>query len=266
MVNTVTFGEDLTVIDDRRVSLASSEAAVSAESASEAGSAARFGVGPHCGAGLRVGRLIGRPQSGRWVWDGEMFAMLGRSVDTGPASIGLLLSHVADDDQEVLTTAFRAAVEEWRPFLLPCRLRVRDGSSRSVLVMVELMESEPTGFSMADLVHVDGLQSASGPWLSGCVIDLTELHASAAQVETQLAVIEATRHRAVIEQAKGMVMMACRVDADTAFALLSRRSQDSNTKLHDLAAQVVAERTVPAGLAERSAKAQVRQPSGGSLV
>lgn len=49
---------------------------------------------------------------------------------------------------------------------------------------------------------------------------------------------EAMQHRAVIEQAKGMIMLRDRCDADTAFNTLVTASQKSNTKLR-LVSQLV---------------------------
>ncbi len=51
---------------------------------------------------------------------------------------------------------------------------------------------------------------------------------------------EAMRSRAVIEQAKGIVMGGCGVSADEAFRRLAKQSQDTNTRLHDLATRIVA--------------------------
>jgi len=51
---------------------------------------------------------------------------------------------------------------------------------------------------------------------------------------------EAMRSRAVIEQAKGVVMLEEGVDADAAWQHLSRASQRTNTKVHDVAAGIVA--------------------------
>jgi len=45
--------------------------------------------------------------------------------------------------------------------------------------------------------------------------------------------------RAVIEQAKGIIMGDRRCTADEAFAILTRLSQDSNRKLRDIAAALV---------------------------
>jgi AmiR/NasT family two-component response regulator len=45
--------------------------------------------------------------------------------------------------------------------------------------------------------------------------------------------------RAVIEQAKGVISAVRGVDPEQAFTLLSRRSQDTNRKLAELAGEVV---------------------------
>jgi GAF domain-containing protein len=54
---------------------------------------------------------------------------------------------------------------------------------------------------------------------------------------------QAMESRAVIEQAKGVVLSARGCDADEAFTLLRQASQQRNVKLRDVAAQVVAARS-----------------------
>ncbi|MDQ0366826.1 GAF and ANTAR domain-containing protein [Catenuloplanes indicus] len=51
----------------------------------------------------------------------------------------------------------------------------------------------------------------------------------------------AMAHRAVIEQAKGIIMADRRCTADEAFRILTRISQDTNRKLRDVAAALVAQ-------------------------
>lgn len=51
----------------------------------------------------------------------------------------------------------------------------------------------------------------------------------------------AMQHRAVIEQAKGIIMRERRCSPDEAFAVLTKSSQDSNRKVRDLAASLVAD-------------------------
>jgi hypothetical protein len=55
------------------------------------------------------------------------------------------------------------------------------------------------------------------------------------------AVEEIADNRAIIDQAKGMLILLYRVDEDAAFELLRWRSQATNTKLRPLAEQLVAE-------------------------
>jgi GAF domain-containing protein len=50
----------------------------------------------------------------------------------------------------------------------------------------------------------------------------------------------AIESRAVIDQAIGVVMVARQIDAEEAFQVLARESQNTNTKLRDVAARVVA--------------------------
>jgi GAF domain-containing protein len=58
---------------------------------------------------------------------------------------------------------------------------------------------------------------------------------------------KAMESRAVIEQAKGMLMRAERCDANAAFDLLVRASQSRNQKLRDVAASIVERCTTPSG-------------------
>lgn len=50
----------------------------------------------------------------------------------------------------------------------------------------------------------------------------------------------AMESRAVIEQAKGVIMATARVDAEAAFEILRQQSQAENRKLRDVAAEIVA--------------------------
>lgn len=61
---------------------------------------------------------------------------------------------------------------------------------------------------------------------------------SARQQQITDAVLAITERRAVIEQAKGMLMLTCGIDADAAFALLRHQSQHHNVKLRVIAEQV----------------------------
>ena len=69
-----------------------------------------------------------------------------------------------------------------------------------------------------------------------------QVHAASAALASQMA--EAMASRAVIEQAKGILMGQRRITADAAFALLRSLSQTSNRKLRDVA-QAVVDTTAP---------------------
>jgi hypothetical protein len=68
-----------------------------------------------------------------------------------------------------------------------------------------------------------------------------EAHQATARLAEGLA--EAMRTRAVIEQAKGILAAERQIPPEQAFTLLAELSQHSNTKLRDVAQQLVAERT-----------------------
>jgi hypothetical protein len=191
----------------------------------------------------RVGRFLGRPHADQWVCDEQLLAILGHPQGGESASLQTLLERVADNEQPLAADAFQAAVEHGDEVLVSCRLQAADGSVRSVLITAETSDDEPSGMSMSALLRMDGLAAATGPWLVGHVIDLTTLRLSATRAAANHAVDEAAKHRAVIEQAKGMLMLTYRIDADTAFDVLRRHSQTTNTKVHDLAAHLVAHAT-----------------------
>jgi ANTAR domain-containing protein len=111
------------------------------------------------------------------------------------------------------------------PFSSRHRIRTRTGEVRNVVVV---------GDAVTD--H-DGRIVAT----RGFYVDITEdLNAEVQQsVGTELQTI--VSHRALIEQAKGMLMALYEVSADSAFAILRWRSQQLNVKLSTIAAGVVTE-------------------------
>jgi PAS domain S-box-containing protein len=84
----------------------------------------------------------------------------------------------------------------------------------------------------------DPLKSESGDSVgaSGYFIDVTD----AVQAGVTAAMSELTKSRAIVEQAKGVLMAAHGISADEAFARLVRRSQHSNVKLREVASQFLA--------------------------
>ena len=78
--------------------------------------------------------------------------------------------------------------------------------------------------------------------MGGNAIDLSDL-----EKDTQIAALrsevdglhQTMEHRAVIEQAKGVIMSTVGCTADEAFELLRQQSQTENVKLRDIALGIV---------------------------
>ena len=79
--------------------------------------------------------------------------------------------------------------------------------------------------------------------LAGAILSV-DAHRSTAKLARDM--VEAMRSRAVIEQAKGIIMAEERIEADAAFELLVQRSQHANVKLREVARRLVDDRSRPA--------------------
>ncbi|MGV0799310.1 ANTAR domain-containing protein, partial [Mycolicibacterium elephantis] len=73
----------------------------------------------------------------------------------------------------------------------------------------------------------------------GFYVDVTPAMAERQNKMVTAAVAEIAEARGLIEQAKGMLMLIYRINAESAFELLKWRSQETNTKLRLLAEQIV---------------------------
>jgi GAF domain-containing protein len=91
----------------------------------------------------------------------------------------------------------------------------------------------PSAFSDADRTHADQFATEASRALA-LAVRLAERTEMSAQLE------EALASRAVIDQALGIIMSERRCTADEAFELLRTISQNTNVKLHDVAASMVA--------------------------
>jgi GAF domain-containing protein len=106
---------------------------------------------------------------------------------------------------------------------------------------LNLYAREPGGFGEAD--EDLGLELAGA-----AAIVLSNAHAYWTAVELGEGLSEAMKSRAVIEQAKGMLMASSPdLDPEAAFDLLRRASQRENVKLRDIAQRIVDRRVPPTG-------------------
>lgn len=161
----------------------------------------------------------------RWEWSEEVYRMHGYTPGSVVPTTELLLSHKHPDDRDDVAARIARAVDLGESF--SSRHRFIDTAGQVHHVMV-----------VADRLYDDvGAVIGTG----GFYIDLTETLAESERETLSAALPDVIEHRAVIEQAKGVLMRMYRVNAEQAFKILSWRSQETNTKLRDLAAQLVAE-------------------------
>ena len=85
----------------------------------------------------------------------------------------------------------------------------------------------------------DGGSNGAGVRLDGYLLDLPDVLARETKSAVDEEVAGFERRRAVIEQAKGMMMLALGLEADEAFGLMRAYSQRHNVKIRDVAERAV---------------------------
>jgi ANTAR domain/PAS fold len=161
----------------------------------------------------------------RWEWSDEVARMHGYEPGTVLPTTKLLLSHKHPDD--------RAHVQELLDYALKSEVSF---SSRHRFV-------DTAGNVHDAIVVADRMLTEGGAVLgtSGYYIDLTTTFDETRQELLDAALPDLFDNRAAIEQAKGVLMCVYRVSAEQAFRVLQWRSQETNTKLRELAKQLIAE-------------------------
>ena len=160
----------------------------------------------------------------RWEWSPEVARIHGYEPGSVTPTTRLVLSHKHPGDYEEVAATLEDVRRTRRPFSTRHRIITVQGSTREVVVIGERLHDN-TG-------RVVGTQ--------GFYIDVTPSGEARAAIITE-AVAEIAEHRAAIEQAKGILMLIYRIEADAAFDLLKWRSQETNVKLRALAEQLIAD-------------------------
>ncbi|WP_280243205.1 PAS and ANTAR domain-containing protein [Nocardia abscessus] len=175
----------------------------------------------------------------RWEWSDEVAAMHGYAPDTVTPTTELLLAHKHPEDRDHVAEAIEKSVRNAEPFCSRHRIIDTAGGAHHVIVL---------GDTMID-------KSGTVVGTAGYYIDLTATIAEERQDLLNGTLPKLFEARAVIEQAKGVLMRIYRINADQAFHVLQWRSQETNVKLRDLAAQLIAEidRLPPASPAVQTA-------------
>jgi ANTAR domain/PAS fold len=175
------------------------------------------------GAPQRVGWFRFYFEDQRWEWSEQVQRLHGYEPGTVTPTTELVLAHKHPDDRPQVAETIDEMLHTHRAFSTRHRILDTSGAVHHVVVV---------GDQLTDCQDV-----VIGT--HGYYVDITPTSDRTNDDLVTARVAEITEHRAVIEQAKGMLMLVYGVDAVAAFDLLKWRSQESNTKLRRLAQQVV---------------------------
>ncbi|MET7949503.1 GAF and ANTAR domain-containing protein [Micromonospora sp. NPDC005324] len=177
---------------------------------------------------------------GRVGWTGAFTGELARQLDEWQYEQhrGPCLDASASGD--TISVPDMAAEERWPVWAERARAAgVRSSLSiglpiqGSVVGALNIYSDSASAFDQSSITSAEGFGAYAAVALANA-----HLYENAATLAAQMQ--EAMRTRAVIEQAKGIIMGSRRCSSEEAFALLSKISQDTNRKVHDVAATLVA--------------------------
>ncbi|MGW4324632.1 PAS and ANTAR domain-containing protein [Nocardia sp. NPDC004573] len=161
----------------------------------------------------------------RWEWSAEVYRMHGYQPGEIEPTTQLLLAHKHPDDRTHVAETITRAIDHGEPFSSRHRFIDLSGQEHTVLVVADRI--------------LDDRGAAVGT--AGFYVDLSDTLAEAHQAMLAATLPGLYENRAVIEQAKGVLMRVYQISAEQAFQILRWRSQETNVKLRALAQQLLAE-------------------------
>ncbi|MGV0816046.1 PAS and ANTAR domain-containing protein [Mycolicibacterium boenickei] len=161
----------------------------------------------------------------RWEWSPQVERMHGYEPGTAHPTTELVLSHKHPEDYGQVAATLQEIRRTSGAFSTRHRIIDTAGEVHHVVVVGDQL-SDDTGAIVG--TH-------------GFYVDVSPSIAEAHEKAVTEVVAEIAEARSAIEQAKGMLMLIYRIDADAAFELLKWRSQETNTKLRLLAEQLAAD-------------------------
>ena len=168
-------------------------------------------------APLRVGAFRFYFDDQRWEWSKQVQRIHGYQPGAVTPTTELVLSHKHPEDRDQIAQTIDTIRRTGQPLSSRHRIIDTSGKVRSVVVVGDQLHDKRG--------RVVGTQ--------GFYIDTTpDEREQQDQMAARLAAI--AENRAVIEQAKGVLMAAYGITADRAFEILVWRSQETNIKLRDL--------------------------------
>jgi PAS domain S-box-containing protein len=172
----------------------------------------------------RIGSFRYFRDDSRWEWSEAVARMHGYAPGQVEPTTALVMSHKHPDDAADVALLIEAMSQGTQPFSSRHRIIDTQGDIHAVLVIGEPL-------------------CARGGAVVGCQGFYVDLSDAEDDHTFDAAIADFAAHRAVIEQAKGILMVTYSISAERAFDILVWRSQDTNTKLRTLAAQIVADFT-----------------------
>ncbi|MFD7010978.1 PAS and ANTAR domain-containing protein [Rhodococcus jostii] len=178
----------------------------------------------------------------RWEWSDSVARMHGYQPGEVTPTTELLLSHKHPDDQSQVAALFDKMIHAGEPFSSKHRIIDTDRRIHHVIVVGDRMLDENGQVIGTSGYYIDVTETLE--------TDLREFNEALTE-----AVAGLEKSRAVIEQAKGALMLVYGISSERAFGILTWRSQETNIKLHTLAERFVgalaAEATLPASFRAR---------------
>ncbi len=171
------------------------------------------------GAPQRVGWFRFYFEDQRWEWSEQVQRMHGYEPGTVTPTTELVLAHKHPEDRHEVAKTIDEMLRTHRAFSTRHRILDNSGVVHQVVVVGDLLTD----------VHDVAIGT------HGYYVDITPSSDRAREDLISARVAEITEHRAVIEQAKGMLMLIYGLDDEAAFDLLRWRSQTTNVKLRRLA-------------------------------
>ncbi|MFJ6158976.1 ANTAR domain-containing protein [Pseudarthrobacter sp. NPDC092184] len=161
-------------------------------------------------------------EEGVFHWSEGLYRMYGYERGDVVPSMDMALAHIEPADRPVVQAYWERVSSVGGPSSIYVSIRDRKDRQHKLLYS-------------ADYILEGGVPV--GVW--GVVVDLTQsIHSDRHQLATE-AVAASARNRAVIEQAKGVLMGRTGITADEAYELMSQQSQDTNRKVYAIAHEIV---------------------------
>jgi hypothetical protein len=155
----------------------------------------------------------------RWEWSDALYELHGYSPREIPATTSALMHHKHPADRERAAGVFAAVVRDGGTY--SCYHRIVDRNKRLLSVV-------SVGRTVLD---TEGRTAA----IEGYYIDLTAARRDETEADVQHALTQKSQAGPLIDQAKGMIMLAEGCTAEEAFERLRTCSQDANRKVADIA-------------------------------